>query len=641
MKNKTIQFMSVLLAGLLQVAPLLRSFLPNAQGLAPSAWAFILKAGVGAAALLGFDAVSQASSISISPPNATVGQPYVGTVTYSGGHAGSVSSMSLTNVCLGSTVPFLDGLTIVYGGANTATVTGTPTNAANYAFTLKIFDSSGCGGGGNSDTRSTTLIVGAGTGGPFAPNISAAPPNTCAQVGSDVQLSGGASGNPVPQYQWWSGLTPIPGATNSVLTIPNVQLTNAGVYTMTASNSQTAGFSFASLPKANCYLSVAISGGTNFTAYEFTNYAPAGMALTMFSWVTNVSTATNYYFWTYNSLNLISTSNTVPLSAEALTPAKSGTYTVTFNSTNAGGAVLSGQNYDSYWAFGYPPAFTNSLPASTNVSSGASVTLSIAIRGTLNVYNGAGGSGGYSTNNGVPCIFWYLGTNLVAAQNYVLGPTSGTTYSNSAVTAALTLNNVAATNAGNYTVVATNFWGSVTSSPVALSVGGSVVGYPPGITTNPPAALLLLAGQSSAISVTVTGTPPYFYQWRDNGSNLANGGVYGGVFTNILTLTAVATNNSGNYTVAITNTAGAVTSSVSALTIVLPPQLAATAGSPGSFQFSANTITGLNYVVLTTTNLAAAPWTPILTNNTGLSGAINFQTNNPGGPDQFYRLVFP
>ena len=58
MKNKTIQFMSVLLAGLLQVAPLLRSFLPNAQGLAPSAWAFILKAGVGAAALLGFDAVS-------------------------------------------------------------------------------------------------------------------------------------------------------------------------------------------------------------------------------------------------------------------------------------------------------------------------------------------------------------------------------------------------------------------------------------------------------------------------------------------------------------------------------------------------------------------------------------------------------
>ena len=151
----------------------------------------------------------------------------------------------------------------------------------------------------------------------------------------------------------------------------------------------------------------------------------------------------------------------------------------------------------------------------------------------------------------------------------------------------------------------------------------------------------LLAGQSPAISVTVTGTPPYFYQWRDNGANLANGGVYGGVFMNTLTLTAVTTNNSGNYTVAITNAAGAVTSSVSVLNIVLPPQLAAAAGSPGNFQLNANTITGLNYVVLTTTNLAAAPWTPVLTNNTGLSGAINFQTNNAGGPNQFYRLVFP
>ncbi len=639
MKIKFIRLMSILLAAMLQVAPLLRSLLPNAQGLAPSSWGFILKLGVGATALLGFDAVSQASSVSISPPNATVGQPYIGTVTYSGGHAGSVSSMAFTN-CIGSGVPFVDGLTIVYDGVNIATVTGTPTNAGNYAFSIKVFDQSGCGTSGHTDTRSSTLVVGSGTGGAVAPTISAAPPNTCAQVGTDVQLSGGASGNPIPQYQWWIGLTPIPGATNSVLTIPNVQLTNSGVYTMTASNSQTAGFSFGALPKANCYLSVAISGGTNFTAFNYTNYAPAGVALTMFSWVTNVATATNYYLWTYNGVNAISTSNTIPLSAPVLTPAKSGTYTVTFNSTNAGGAILSGQNYDSYWAFGYPPMFTNSLPLSTNVNTGASVTLSVAIGGTLNVYNGSGGNGGYSTNTGVPCVFWYQGATLVSAQSYVLGPTSGITYSNSAVIAALTLNNVSSANTGNYTVVVTNYWGSVTSSPVALSVGGAA-GYPPGITTNPPAALSLLAGQSSAISVTVTGTPPYFYQWRDNGANLANGGNYGGVFTNTLTLTAVTTTNSGNYTVAITNVSGAVTSSVSALNVVMPPPVAAAAGSPGNIQFNANTITDLNYVVLMTTNLAVPSWIPVLTNNTGLSGTINFQTNTAGSPNQFYRLRFP
>ena len=638
MKIKFIQLMSILLAALLQVAPLLRSCLPNLQGLAPSSWGFILKVGVGTAALLGFDAVSQASSISISPPNATVGQSYVGTVTYSGGHANSVRSMAFTN-CIGAGIPFVDGLTIVYNGVNTATVTGTPTNAANYPFSIRVFDQSGCGAGGNSDTRSSTLIVGTGTGGPVAPTISAAPPNTCAQVGSDVQLSGGASGNPIPQYQWWSSLTPITGATNSVLTIPNVQLTNSGIYTMTASNSQTAGFSFGALPKANCYLSVAVSGGTNFTTFEYTNFAPASVALTMFSWVTNVSTATNYYFWTYNSVNVISTSNTIPLSATALTPAKSGTYTVTLNSTNAGGAILSGQNYDSYWAFGYPPRFTNSLPASTNVSSGANVTLSVGVGGSLNVYNASGGAGGYSTNNGVPCAFWYQGNTLVASQSYVLGPTSGITYSNSAVTAALTLNNVSPANAGNYIVVVTNFWGSITSNPVALSVGSS--GGAPVITTNPPAALSLLAGQSSALNVAVSGTPPFAYQWRDNGASLTDGGVYGGVFTNTLTLTAVTTTNSGSYAVVITNAAGSITSSVSILNIVLPPQLTGATGSPGSLQFNVNTITGLNYVVQTTTNLSASSWTSVLTNNTGLSGTVNFQTNTTSSPNKFYRLMFP
>jgi hypothetical protein len=641
MKAKLIRILSILLAAFLQMAPLLRSFLPEAQGLAPSAWGFILKVGVGGAALLGFDAVSQASSISVSPPNATVGQPYIGTVTYSGGHAGSVSSMALSNNCIGSGIAFVDGLTIIYNGGNTATVSGTPTNAANYAFSIKMFDQSGCGGGGNTDTRATTLVVGTGTGGPAAPTMSAAPPNVCAQVGTDVQLSGGASGNPVPQYQWWSGLTPIPGATNSVLNIPNVQLTNAGVYTLTASNSQTAGFSFGALPKANCYLSVAISGGTNFTSFNFTNYVPAGTPLTMFGWVTNVATATNYYLWTYNGVNVISTSNTVPLSAAILTPARSGTYTVTFNSTNAGGAILSGQNYDSYWAFGYPPMLTDSLPASTNVNTGASLTLSIPIRGSLDVYNGAGGAGGFATNSSTPCVFWYHDGNLVASQIYALGPASLVAYSNSAVNATLPLNNVTAANAGNYTVVATNFWGSVTSSPVAVSVGGAGASFAPVIVTNPPAALSLLTGQSSAISVTVTGTPPFAYQWRVGGVNLANGGALGGAFTNILTLTGVTITNSGDYTVAVTNVTGTVTSSVSALTVVLPPQLKITVGGSGSFQFNVNTITGLNYVVQTATNLVAPDWIPILTNSTGAGGIINYQTNNVASPNKFYRLLFP
>jgi hypothetical protein len=630
MKNKFIQIMSLMLAMMLQMAPLLRSIMPT-QGLAPSAWGFILKLGLGATALMGFDAVSQASSIAISPANATVGTFYSGTVSYSGGHSGSVSSMSLTNVCMSSTIPFLDGLSIVYTSGNKATVTGTPTGAGTFAFTLKIIDHAGCTAGGNTDTQHSALVVGPSGGGPVAPSMTAAPQNTCAQVGTDVLLSGGAAGTPIPSYQWWTGVTPIVGATNSILSLTNVQLTNAQSFTLTASNSQNVGATFITLPKAACTLSVCITGGTNFTAFNYTNYAPAGVSLTMFSMLTNVSTATNYYSWSKGGVPL-SSSNTYPL---VPTLVGSGTYTVTFNSTNANGALVSAANYDSIWAFGYIPAFTNSLPASTNVNAGATVTFNIGVRGTLDTYYSAG----QVTNAGVPNIFWYQGNTLVATQSLVLAPTTGTLFTNSVTNASLTLPAVTAANNGNYTVVVTNFWGSITSSPVALTVTSSSVA--PGIATNPPANLSLLAGQSSAISVTVTGTPPFFYQWRKGGSNLANGGVYGGVFTNILTLTSVLTNNSGNYTVAITNATGSITSSVAAVNIVLPPDLGAAVGSPGIVQFNGNTVTGLTYIVQLTTNLAAPNWSPVLTNNTGVTGAINFQTNTVSGPNKFYRLLFP
>ena len=661
MKTKYIQLMSVLLAGMLQVAPLLRSFLPNATGLAPAAWGVILKLGLGATALLGFDAVSQASSIAISPANATVGVPYVGTITYSGGHAGAVSSMMMSNICLSTTFSIGNGLSVVYAGGNQAAISGTPLAiSTNESFTIKVWEGNACGGG-HSDTRSTSLIVGASGGGAVAPTITAIPQNSCAQVGTTVQLSGGASGNPIPQYQWWLGVTPIPGATNSILTLPNVQLTNAGLYTMTASNSSTVG-SFGSLPKANCYLSVAVTPGTNITALNYTNFAVAGVPLIMFSVVTNFSNITNNYTWFYNNAGIpvtVSTSNTLPLLSPNLTvPSKSGTYSVLFTNslTNSGGIYVgqvippgsntfnfyeNGQEYDSYWAFGYLPVFTNSLPAATNVNAGSNVTFTVAVGGTLNVYNPYGGTSGasYVTNAVTPCVFWYQNGSLVAAQNYVLGPTSGTTYSNTAVNATLTLSNVTSANAGNYTVVATNFWGSVTSSPVALSVASS--GYPPVITTNLPAALSFLAGQSSTISVTVTGTPPISYQWQRNGTSLANGGTYGGVFTNALTLTSVTTSNGGNYSVAITNSAGAVTSSVAVVNIALPPSVIAGTDVSGLLQLSANTLTGLTYVVQMSTNLAAPVWIPVLTNGTGSSGAISFLTNTTSSPNQFYQLKFP
>lgn len=654
MKNRFIQILSLLLAAMLQLAPLMRSILPT-QGLAPSAWGFILKIGVGATALLGFDAVSQASSMSLSPANATMGSPYSGVISYSG-HSTSVHSTTVNGDCLNGGSVITNGLTITFDGSHTFNINGTPTKTNTLYIVARVWKDVGCAG----DTFSATLplLVNPVGGAASTPFPTAAPQSAIAQVGTAVSLGGGFSGNPIPTYQWWQGLNPIIGQTNPVLNFSSVVLTNAGTYTLTGSNSTCVGLTILTgLPSATCYLSAAITGGTNFALTDYTNYAPAGVALTLFSYVTNYNTITNIYSWYYNGSGLsLSPSNTLPLTAAQVVPSKSGVYSVLFTNSltnssgvyigqvippgsNSFGFYVQGTEFDSYWDFGYLPMFTNALPASTNINAGSNVTFTIAVGGTLNVYNPSGGTGAnYITNSVIPCAFWYQNGTLVAAQNYVCGPISLTTYSNNIVNASLTLNNVSSANSGNYTVVVTNFWGSITSSAVALTVVSSA--SPPGFTVSPPAALSLLAGQSSAISVTVTGTPPISYQWRKNGANLANGGVYAGVLTNTLTLTSVTNGNSGSYTVAVTNNGGAITSSVAIVNIATPPAMTAGSGTPGQLQLSANTLTGLTYVVQMATNLATPVWTPVLTNGTGPTGTINFQTNTTSGTNQFYQLKF-
>jgi len=82
---------------------------------------------------------------------------------------------------------------------------------------------------------------------------------------------------------------------------------------------------------------------------------------------------------------------------------------------------------------------------------------------------------------------------------------------------ALTLTNLQWTDTGIYSVIVTNNYGSVTSSPAALTVV-----WPPVITSQ-PAGLTVLAGGSAVFNVGVTGTGPFSYQWQLNGTNLPDG----------------------------------------------------------------------------------------------------------------------
>jgi Immunoglobulin domain len=637
MKNGLAKIVPLLLAGALQIMPMARSVLPTlAQGAAPSGWAIIFRWVVGSAAYLGYHAISSASSIAISPPSAIVGQPYVGTVTYSGGHAGSVSSMQLTNVCLGSSTLLFAGLSIVYAGGNTATVTGTPTATNNYHFTLKIFDGSGCSGGGNNDTRSTTLVVGPNSSAGVAPTISAPPQSITAQIGADALFSAGASGTPTPSYFWYKGI-PSPAtlvSTNSLLDITAVKLADAGLYTVTVSNSSVS----LPLPSASAYLSVVLTPGTNQLELNYTNYYPAGNALTMYSQIANVPAATNTYQWgfNFNTTGFPATSN-LTLAAAQVMPAKTGPYSIIFNSTISSGKIVDAQQYYALWAFGYLPALTNE-PSPITVNTGDTATFTIGTRGSLNVLtDGTTLIPTYTTNYNTPSVFWYKnGTTLVAVQTAILNPQTAATYASMVTNVSLVLPAVTPADAGSYTAVITNFWGSVTSSPAALTVNSSSTA--PTISAQ-PSAQSVLAGQNASFSVIAGGSAPLTYQWQKGNANLSDGGIYSGVLTNVLKLTGVGTNNAGNYSVVITNATGATNSLAAPLTVALPPRLILGTSASGNVQLSALTGTGLLYVVQTTTNLTSS-WVPVATNAVPGTGLLLF-TNPTTGPVQFFRLQFP
>jgi len=131
--------------------------------------------------------------------------------------------------------------------------------------------------------------------------------------------------------------------------------------------------------------------------------------------------------------------------------------------------------------------------------------------------------------------------------------------------ATLRLNNVNLNEAGNYTVIVSSPWGSVTSSVASL-----VVVAPPVIASQPQ-SLIVTNGSPASFSVSVSGTGPLVYQWQKDQTNLADGGDLSGSATASLVLNSTTTNDAGGYMVIISSAWGSVTSSVATLTIVIPP----------------------------------------------------------------------
>ena len=194
-----------------------------------------------------------------------------------------------------------------------------------------------------------------------------------------------------------------------------------------------------------------------------------------------------------------------------------------------------------------PPAIVTQPQSQTNAA-GATITFSVE----------ASGSGKLA------CQWQFNGTNIAGA---TANP--------------FVLVNAQLTNNGNYSVIVTNLFGSVTSSNAVLLLTNA----PPAITTQPQNQSVL-AGQTATFSVAATGTPPLNYQWFFSGTNIA------GATTNPFTLANVQLTNAGNYSVVITNIAGSVTSSAPSLTVLFTNPMVFAQWNFNSITPDNNTTTG-------------------------------------------------
>jgi Pro-kumamolisin, activation domain/Bacterial surface protein, Ig-like domain/Immunoglobulin domain/Immunoglobulin I-set domain/Bacterial Ig-like domain (group 3)/Bacterial Ig domain len=194
------------------------------------------------------------------------------------------------------------------------------------------------------------------------------------------------------------------------------------------------------------------------------------------------------YQWLFNGTNLPdggnvsgATSNTLTLAPVTL--ADAGSYRVVV--TNNYGSVTSGM---ASLTVVFPPSFTTQ-PTNLTLAAGSNAVFSATLNGAS------------------PLAFhwWQNGTSLVNGGN-ISGATSNV----------LTLAPVTLANAGNYSLVATNIYGSATSSIATLTVT-----QPPAITI-PPASQTIQCGSNATFSVTATGALPLNYQWFLDGTAVAD-----------------------------------------------------------------------------------------------------------------------
>ncbi len=377
----------------------------------------------------------------------------------------------------------------------------------------------------------SNLKVESFSGAGVAPSITSQPQNTTVNAGSAAVLNVTASSPTTLRYQWQknnvnlSNGGNISGATTAHLTISGALATDAG----------------------------------NYHVLVFNDTAPttsADVALTVNDPAINVQPA----------------STTVALSAPAvLNVGAAGTGTLTYQWRKAtvnlsNGANISGANSSALTivSTGFSDADSYDVIVTGSLTSVTSSTATITVQDPGIVMQPVS----LTRNAGQDAVFSVAASGTGALtyswRDSVDAPISNGGQFSGADTSSLTIHAVSQGNVGSYHVVVTGTGGNVTSSSASLTVID-----PPVIGTQ-PASVTKNAGVTATFTVSATGTAPFTYQWRKNGSNLSNGGKVSGATNTTLSITNVLGADRGSYSIVISNPAGSATSSDAILSVVDP-----------------------------------------------------------------------
>ena len=364
---------------------------------------------------------------------------------------------------------------------------------------------------GSATSREATLIVTAAT--PLT--IQSQPRDQTVYEGQDASFDVTPSGSQPIAYQWKKNGVPISGATSRYFYLYGATLADAGSYTVTMTNVK------------GSVTSNAATLTVNRAVVPSIIQQPVGQTLNYgdrFSLSIRVEGSSPFtYQWKKDGVALGS-GNSSEYYVYSAKPENSGVYTVVV--TNAAGSVTSSEATITVKA-AVPPSI-KVQPVSQTLAYGESLNLSVEATGSPPLSyqwkkDGVSLSGGSS--------------NYYSVYN--------------ATTAA----------SGSYTVVVSNGAGSVTSAAAVVTVGAALA---PVITAQPQNQTVPYA-ETISLSVRATGSAPLRYEWRKDGVSIGSSGSSSNLYLHNAT-----PENSGVYSVIVTNAGGSVTSANATVTVSEP-----------------------------------------------------------------------